>query len=78
MPTGYETDDKMRDLDIAQMVNTTPLLTRLLFRLHGRRFNRVASRVVLRAYERGVINSAQMHLLCSQFDPTQNGVVGRM
>lgn len=70
--------DKLDKLDVAQMVQTTPLLTRLVVRLFARRFNRVASRIILRAYERGVINSQQMHVLCAQFDPTQAGVVGSL
>ena len=75
---GYMTDEKMRDFDVAQIVSSTPFLTRVIVRLFRRRFNNVTNRVVCRAYERGVINSPQMHFLAMQFDPTQDGVVGRM
>ena len=54
------------------------MLNRLLLWMTRRRWNRVASRVLCQAYECGVINSAQMHLLAKEFDPTQNGLVGRL
>jgi len=63
--------------DGPQMAQTTPQFTRFLLRLFARRLNRdVFYRVLARGYERGVINSAQLHTLHSQFDPTQNGLVG--
>jgi hypothetical protein len=53
------------------------LLTKLLLRVVARRLNReLFAPVILRACERGVINSYQMHELCADFDPTQRGVVG--
>ena len=70
--------DKLDRLDVAQQVQTTPAVTRLVVRLFRRRFNAVANRILLRAYERGVINSKQMHFLAAQFDPTQDGVVGSL
>jgi len=74
----YLEDRKMRDLDVAQIVSSEPRWRRVLLRVVRRQVNRVASRIVLRAYERGVINSHQMHHLCAQFDPTQNGVMGKL
>ena len=63
--------------DMAQLRHIDrPWLTRLVVKLFARRFNRIASSVLCRAYERGVINSHQMHALAAQFDPTQRGVVG--
>lgn len=71
-------EDKMDRLDIAQIVNTTPWWTRIVVRLSRRQFNRVAYRIVARAYERGHVSSHQMHFLLAQFDPTQKGVVGSL
>lgn len=76
---GRFTDmDKLEQLDVAQIVQTTPLVTRLVVRLFKRPIGRLANRIIARAYERGVINSRQLHILLKQFDPTQPGVVGSM
>lgn len=48
-------------------------------RLTARLWNRwIICRVLLRAHEAGVVNSQQLHLLTKEFDPTQNGTVGRL
>lgn len=41
-------------------------------------WNRLIARVLCRAYENGVINSHQLHVLAREFDPTQDGTVGRL
>ena len=64
-------------LDAPQMAQTTSRMTRWIIRLFGRRLNReIFSRVCNRAYERGVINSHQLHEIHHQFDPTQDGLIG--
>ena len=70
--------DKMQELDVAQIVSTTPLRTRLIVRAFRRPLNRLIYRIIARAYERGHIDSSQLHLLLKQFDPTQSGVFGRI
>lgn len=70
--------DKLQEMDIAQIIHTTPLATRLIVRLFRRPLNRLVYRIIARFYERGQINSHQLHMLLAQFDPTQQGVFGRM
>jgi hypothetical protein len=70
--------NKEQALDVAQIVQTTPRLTRVIVRAFRRPLNRLIYRIVARAYERGQINSHQMHSLLAQFDPTQQGVFGQM
>jgi len=43
----------------------------LVLRLTHRIWNRRISRILCHAYNRGVINSEQLHELTSRFDPTQ-------
>lgn len=71
-------EDKLEKLDVAQIVHTTPVGTRLIVRLFRRPLNRLIYRIIARAYERGVINSHQLHALLAQFDPTQRGVFGSL
>ena len=63
-------------LDCAELACRQPWTVKLLIRLFGRLINRFASSVILRAYERGVINSHQLHSILKMFDPTQDGAVG--
>jgi|GEM_PF-5498233 len=70
--------DKEQALDVAQIIQTTPPLTRVIVRAFRRPLNRLINRIIMRAYERNQINSHQMHVLLAQFDPTQQGVFGRM
>lgn len=77
-PQAQPKEDKMDKLDVVQIVQTTPLVTRIVWRLFARRLNVFVYRIIARAYERGKINSTQMHLLLAQFDPTQRGVVGSL
>lgn len=65
-------------LDAQDMNEKTTLGVRMVFRLFARPINRLASTVLYRAYERGIITGAQLHTLAAQFDPTQTGVVGRI
>ena len=51
---------------------------RLLCRLTRRAWNIVASTILCRAREQGIINSQQLHLLAKEFDPTQAGTVSRL
>lgn len=51
---------------------------RLVLRMTARRWNCLVSRVLCRAYEHGLLNSEQLHLLAKEFDPTQRGTVGRL
>lgn len=56
------------------------------FRLHERLtlwatrrvWNRVVCRVLCQAKEAGLITSGQLHELAKEFDPTQDGLVGRL
>ncbi|HEX4347584.1 MAG TPA: hypothetical protein VHZ73_08430 [Vicinamibacterales bacterium] len=66
----------MDDLDIRDIATRTPWFTRIVVRIFGRRINAVASRVLCRAHERGVIDAHQLHVLAKQFDRTQSGVFG--
>lgn len=70
--------DKLQDLDVAQIIQTTPRLTRVIVRSFRRPLNHLICRIIMRFYERGQISSHQMHTLLAQFDPTQQGVFGRM
>lgn len=66
-------------LDVRDLVERTPLMTRILVRVFRRRLNRdVFSPLVNRAYERGVISSHQLHVIHHQMDPTQRGFVGQL
>jgi hypothetical protein len=66
--------DRWHAKDIASKM---PWFTRLLLRLFARRLNRgLFSPLLNRAYSLGYINSEQLHVLHSQLDPTQDGVVG--
>ena len=49
--------------------------TRIVLRLTHRLWNRQISRILCRAYEQGIINSKQLHLLAAAFDPTQDHIV---
>jgi len=51
---------------------------RMVCRATCRAWNTVASTILCRAYEQGIINSEQMHLLAKEFDPTQRGTVSRL
>ena len=51
---------------------------RLFFRLTARRWNAVIASTICQHYEAGVITSEQMHMLAHEFDPSQQGRVGRM
>lgn len=54
-----------------------PWHVRLVLRVCARALNRyVLAPVVLRARERGVIDSYQAHEILADFDPTQKGAVG--
>lgn len=53
--------------------------TRALVWMFGRRLNReLMAPVILRAYERGRLNSVQQHELCADFDVSQPGAAGFM
>jgi sterol desaturase/sphingolipid hydroxylase (fatty acid hydroxylase superfamily) len=61
------------------MAQVTPWLTRMLMRVFRRRLNRdVLSRLMNRCYERGVINSHQLHAIHHHMDPTQSGYIGKL
>jgi hypothetical protein len=47
-------------------------MTKLILRLTHRIWNRQISRILCRAYEDRIIDSRQMHILASYFDPTQD------
>lgn len=47
------------------------MFERFVLRLTHRLWNRQISRIICRAYNDRVINSAQLHILASAFDPTQ-------
>lgn len=66
------------EFDASDIVDKMPMFTQILLWVFGRRLNSgLFSPVILRAHERGLINSNQMHSLLAQFDPTQHkGVVG--
>lgn len=51
---------------------------RLIMRCTRRCWNRLIARVLCRAYQHGIINSHQLHVLTREFDPTQDGTVGRL
>ncbi len=53
-------------------------LQRLICRLTRRPWNTVASTILCRAKEQGIINSEQLHLLAKEFDPTQAGTASRL
>ena len=53
-------------------------LDRWLLWWTARRWNRLIARVLCRAYSDGVISSQQLHILTREFDPTQDGTVGRL
>lgn len=46
-------------------------MTKLILRLTHRIWNRRISMILCRAYNDRVINSEQLHILTSKFDPTQ-------
>lgn len=46
-------------------------MKRLILKLTHRLWNRQISRILCRAYSDRVINSEQLHILASKFDPTQ-------
>jgi hypothetical protein len=46
-------------------------MRKLVLWVTHRVWNREISRLICYAYEKGHINSAQMHILASWFDPTQ-------
>lgn len=61
--------------DAPDIVRRVPRLTRWILRLMRRSINTyIANPVITRAYQRGIISSAQLHVLLTQFDPTQKGV----
>lgn len=47
----------------------------LILRFTHRLWNRQISRILCRAYNDRVINSEQLHILASKFDPTQKHTV---
>lgn len=47
------------------------MLNRLILKLTHRLWNRRISAILCRAYSARVINSEQLHVLASKFDPTQ-------
>lgn len=49
----------------------------MILKLTHRLWNREISRLLAYAYEKRVINSQQLHTLCSYFDPTQKHKVYR-
>jgi hypothetical protein len=53
-------------------------VNRLILKVTARRWNRLISAVLCRAYSHGVINSTQLHVLAHEFDPTQSGIVGNL
>lgn len=54
------------------------ILERLFFKFTARRWNALISSTICQLYEVGTINSAQMHVIAKEFDPTQSGRVGRI
>lgn len=52
-------------------------MKRLIMKATSRWWNELISAVLCRAYSRGVIDSAQLHILTREFDPTQDGYVTR-
>ena len=46
-------------------------MKKLILKLTHRLWNRRISALLSRAYERGVIDSKQLHILTAMFDPTQ-------
>lgn len=53
------------------------IIDRVIFKLTARRWNRLISMILCRHYERGTINSAQLHTLTAEFDPTQKAAAER-
>lgn len=51
------------------------MIHRFLLRITHRMWNRAISRILCRAYTERVINSEQMHVLASAFDPTQKHMI---
>ncbi len=62
---------------LALLLGRTNRMSNVILRLTHRVWNREISRLLCRAYERGVINSQQLHTLAGMFDPTQDHAVGR-
>jgi hypothetical protein len=54
------------------------LWQRFMCRLTRRPWNIIASTVLCRAKEQGVIDSQQLHILAKEFDPTQKGTVSQL
>ena len=54
------------------------LLDRIIFRLTARRWNRLINLTLMRHYEKRTIDSAQMHTLAAEFDPTQDAAHKRI
>lgn len=74
--SGYWPSYTFDKFDAPQMAQTTPLRYRIFVKVFGTPINRVVARVLARGYERGVINSVQLHSLAAMFDPTQLGLIG--
>ena len=51
---------------------------RLFCKMSKRAWNVVASTILCRAHEQGIINSQQLHTITREFDPTQAGTVSRL
>lgn len=67
------------DLDANDIVQRMSFWTRAVLWAFGARLNRELFYPVLgRCHERGMINSRVLHCVHHHFDPTQNGVVGRI
>lgn len=45
---------------------------KIIVKLTHRLWNRRISSLLIQAYERKIITSEQLHILCSWFDPTQD------
>jgi hypothetical protein len=46
-------------------------MNKIILRMTHRVWNTAISRILCRAYSQGHINSSQLHILASKFDPTQ-------
>jgi hypothetical protein len=68
-----------RDYQVFRAPVRLTWMQRLVARLTRRRpWNTIASTILCRAHEQGIITSQQLHLLTREFDPTQQGTVSRL
>ncbi len=58
-------------------LNRIPPMTHLIFCLTHRLWNRRIGAILCKHYQRGTINSEQLHTLCASFDPSQKHEVYR-